>query len=39
MEFFKTLNRLVFPYKYLQDPSFEVPRNLMPWDKMLDNLS
>jgi hypothetical protein len=34
-----TINNLLFPYRYLQSPAFEVSRNLMAWDRMLMNLS
>jgi hypothetical protein len=37
--FMKTLNSFVFPYKYLQNPEFQVSRNLLSWDSMVRNLN
>lgn len=37
--FMKTLNSFVFPYKYLQNPEYQVSRNLMTWDSMVRKLN
>ena len=31
--------REFFPYKYLQNPEFQISRNLAPWDSMIRNLN
>ena len=35
----ETITELLFPYRYLQGPEYEVSRNLMPWDSMVRRVS
>jgi hypothetical protein len=37
--FLETLNNFVFPYRYLQDPEYQVSRNLMTWDRMVGKIN
>jgi hypothetical protein len=30
---------LLFPYRHLQGPEYEVSRNLLPWDSMVRRVS
>jgi hypothetical protein len=35
----EVITNFLFPYSYLREPGFEVSRNLMPWDRMVMNIS
>jgi hypothetical protein len=39
MRITRLLIDFVFPCRYLHSPEFEVPRNLLPWDRMVRNLT
>jgi len=35
----ESISNFVFPYRYLQQPEFQVSRNLLMWDRMIRNLN
>jgi hypothetical protein len=38
MNLLESLNNFLFPHHYLREPGFEVSRNLMDWDRMVQSL-
>lgn len=35
----ETLTEMLFPYRYLRSPEYEVSRNLLVWDRMVRMVS